>query len=242
MSLEYLSAWLNEVEQRFDLLASDDPLDTESVFSAYYNTAHECEKARQKTQRWTVPALTGLGITSGRVLSAGCGNGADVATLRARGFQAVGVDLFKPCGCAHSIIASIAALPFYDEAFDAVICLEVIEHISRIERPRAYAGLLRVLKPGGWVIIATPNRSFPIDEHGTPIRIHSPWHDYTLTIQEVERELGCARILSGNGYFAFERFGRAASILSRVVRIFDKTSCLNPHLFLAFRKDMHRMS
>lgn len=53
-------------------------------------------------------------------------------------------------------IASADALPFADESFDAVLCLETIEHLPK---PKAAAReMMRVLKSGGLVMITTPAR------------------------------------------------------------------------------------
>jgi ubiquinone/menaquinone biosynthesis C-methylase UbiE len=46
-------------------------------------------------------------------------------------------------------------LPFRDEAFDCVICSEVIEHIPR---DRIDLGdMIRVLAPGGTLVLGTPD-------------------------------------------------------------------------------------
>jgi SAM-dependent methyltransferase len=54
--------------------------------------------------------------------------------------------------------ADITALPFADAAFHHVICSEVLEHIP--DETAAAAELIRVLKPGGNLIISVP-RFFP---------------------------------------------------------------------------------
>ncbi len=51
--------------------------------------------------------------------------------------------------------ASIYALPFKDNAFDCVICSEVIEHLPTGEEP--FLELSRVLQKGGRLIIGTPD-------------------------------------------------------------------------------------
>ena len=48
------------------------------------------------------------------------------------------------------------ALPFPDGPFDAVVSLQVVEHIW--EQPRFVAECARVTRPGGWVALSTPNR------------------------------------------------------------------------------------
>ena len=53
-------------------------------------------------------------------------------------------------------VASADTLPFKDESFDAVLCLETIEHLPK-PRPAAKE-MMRVLKPGGLVMITTPAR------------------------------------------------------------------------------------
>jgi len=49
-------------------------------------------------------------------------------------------------------------LPFDDNSFDFVTCLEVIEHL--ILREHALEELYRVVKPGGRVLISVPNLQF----------------------------------------------------------------------------------
>jgi 2-polyprenyl-3-methyl-5-hydroxy-6-metoxy-1,4-benzoquinol methylase len=48
-------------------------------------------------------------------------------------------------------------LPFSDDAFDAVVCIDGIEHI---ERPFDFVGeCRRVVRPGGAIVLSTPNIS-----------------------------------------------------------------------------------
>jgi 2-polyprenyl-3-methyl-5-hydroxy-6-metoxy-1,4-benzoquinol methylase len=48
-----------------------------------------------------------------------------------------------------------APLPFSDSAFDAVVCVEGIEHV--MDRHRTLSNIRRVMKPGGRLVITTPN-------------------------------------------------------------------------------------
>jgi len=49
-------------------------------------------------------------------------------------------------------------LPFKTGSFDAISCLEVIEHVENAER--LVRELRRVLKKGGFLVISTPNVSY----------------------------------------------------------------------------------
>jgi SAM-dependent methyltransferase len=52
------------------------------------------------------------------------------------------------------IVSDIIAIPVPDKSFDAVLCVEVFEHIS--EPARAVKEFSRVVRPGGKVIITAP--------------------------------------------------------------------------------------
>jgi hypothetical protein len=100
---------------------------------------------------------------------------------------------------------------------------------------------MRVIRPGGFIVVATPNRYFPADEHAKWLRIHSPFRDDTLSSKELGELFGRkARTLTWKGYFQFERFGVVGAGINKAVALFDNRllhrSALNPHLFLAFQK------
>jgi|SRR5947209_597456 len=74
------------------------------------------------------------------------GNERSVESERQRGFSALRADLTQP----------LREVP--DQAFDAVISLEVIEHIVTAEL--LLKEMARVLKPGGVIVLSTPNFGF----------------------------------------------------------------------------------
>lgn len=55
-----------------------------------------------------------------------------------------------------SVRFDVAALPFPDDTFDAVICIHVLEHVDHDRQ--AMSELHRVLRPGGWALITAPVR------------------------------------------------------------------------------------
>jgi SAM-dependent methyltransferase len=52
---------------------------------------------------------------------------------------------------------SLTSLPYADASFDRALCLDVLEHLTFEEQPRALAELHRVLRPGGELLVSVPN-------------------------------------------------------------------------------------
>lgn len=101
-----------------------------------------------------------LGAPPGALLDAPCGAGAISNRASEAGFSVTGVDLIAPGASPlqpkRYLQADLnAPLPFEDASFDRVVSVEGIEHL---EAPRAFVReLARVLRPGGRLIISTPN-------------------------------------------------------------------------------------
>lgn len=131
--------------------------------------------------------LRRLGKPPARVLEIGCGNGAFTRRLCERGFDAFG---FDESGSGIDIArASCAEDRFWvqsiyeegraerDGPFDAVVSLEVIEHLAQ---PRSLPRMVRrVLRPGGPFVLTTPYHGYlknlaivlsgRFDRHFTPL-------------------------------------------------------------------------
>ena len=100
-----------------------------------------------------------------RVLDAGCGTGYGLAMLLAEGPESVtGVDISEEALAeagtrlgdeAELVRADARDLPFDDDSFDMVVCFEVIEHMER--QPEALDELKRVMRPGGVLLMSSPN-------------------------------------------------------------------------------------
>ena len=96
------------------------------------------------------------GLTpAARLLDVGCGEGVLVDRYAARGVEVVGVDAHYQSERVKK--ASLLSLPFGEASFDAVLCLDVLEHLQLLEQPRALGEIHRVLAKGGRVLLSVPN-------------------------------------------------------------------------------------
>ncbi len=101
------------------------------------------------------------------ILDVGCGKGKAMAFLnRHRRFKVIGVDIFKPDleearrqGVYENLIlGDVRYLPFADRSCDAVICLEVLEHLEKADAERFLIELERVVRRQ--ILLSSPVGSF----------------------------------------------------------------------------------
>src|SRR4029450_9844007 len=85
------------------------------------------------------------------------------------------------------LVADAHPLPFRDAVFDALFAGELIEHLAD---PRSgLAEFQRVLKPGGILILTTPNRLRLANVVDGSERPYSPDHLSELSYDELQRML-----------------------------------------------------
>jgi len=115
--------------------------------------------------------LRALPLDARRILVDGCGIGMYVKHLAGLGYNTVGLDVdFERVaqGTASGIeqlhVAAGEHLPYPDATFDAVLSHEVIEHVA--DDRLAAREMIRVLRPGGRVVLFCPNRLYPFETHG----------------------------------------------------------------------------
>jgi SAM-dependent methyltransferase len=90
-----------------------------------------------------------------RILDAGCGEGVLVEEYIAKGFDICGIDLNYESD--YVLHGDILNMPYKNEEFDAVLLLDVFEHIPFTDQPKVLKEISRILKPRGKLLAAIPN-------------------------------------------------------------------------------------
>src|SRR3954447_5336496 len=117
------------------------------------------EARYRKGMRWRT-VLHHFTPPPARVLDLGAGDGAIELALNAGRYVTTSVDrewnTVAPKLGVRRVIADAGALPFREGTFDALICLETIEHFTNARA--ACAEGARVLREGGRIVLITPAR------------------------------------------------------------------------------------
>lgn len=193
-----------------------------TVESRYYDS-YWCNRP-VRDSGYTNDALKGLfdrWVPEGcECLDFGCGDGSTSGPyLTTRRCRYTGVDVSTvACDRARALGLDVRAiepdtpLPFESDSFDRAICIEVIEHL--LDPMQTMRELLRVLKPGGLLILSTPNTVFwrrrldylflgRWNPYGDSESLTRPWRDphirfLTLkTLLEFVRQTGFEAVDSG---------------------------------------------
>ncbi len=130
---------------------------------------YERMRAAEERQWWYVGmraisrALLDKALVGGsrRIFDAGCGTGFNVRMLRRYG-TAVGLDLSaEALACGRELgvplaRGDLASLPFEGDTFDVVTSFDVLYHRWVPDDRSAVRELVRVLRPGGWLLVRVP--------------------------------------------------------------------------------------
>lgn len=110
-------------------------------------------------------------LEGARLLDIGCGLGAYLSHFSEYTDRAYGIDIDVErlkTGVAQGrkgfVLAVSESLPFEDNAFDGILLNEVLEHVT--DDRQTLVDALRILKPGGRIVIFVPNRFYPFETHG----------------------------------------------------------------------------
>ena len=141
-----------------------------------------------------------------QVLEAGFGEGYGADLLAGVATTVIGVD-YDESAVAHARAryprvqvrqGNLAALPLPDASVDVVVNFQVIEHLW--DQSQFVAECARVLRPGGLLLMSTPNRITFTPDSDTPV---NPFHTRELSAAELTELLtdGGFEIESMNGVY-----------------------------------------
>jgi SAM-dependent methyltransferase len=105
-----------------------------------------------------------------RVLDVGCGVGMYPAAFRRYTPDVYAIEIEHDRArearehAAGVVQARGEALPFPDDSFDVAHSNEVLEHVD--DDRQAVEEMVRVVRPGGRIVIFVPNRLYPFETHG----------------------------------------------------------------------------
>ena len=150
--------------------------------------------------RWTADRTAGR--SDAVVMEAGSGEGYGAELLRAAGARlvvALEVDVAAASHAAATypevatVRANLATVPVAASSVDAVVCLQVVEHLWDL--PGFLADAVRVLRPGGLAVVSTPNR--PVFSPGLPrgAKPTNPFHVEELDAEQLADALSRAGLV-----------------------------------------------
>jgi len=166
------------------------------------------------------------------VIDIGCGKGDYSILLKTRERTLYGLDICNQLkreyfGRIKLVIGDATYISFPDAIFDVVVSCDVIEHIK--DDNRFLSEFFRILKPGGWFLLGTPNKNRLANVLkrliGRPVQypycLGSDLYGDVIHIREYERK-DLIKML--------EKFTTSFKVFSLGIGISGKLFCKNPLL------------
>jgi ubiquinone/menaquinone biosynthesis C-methylase UbiE len=145
----------------------------EAEVASRFDALHRRFKTRVASDDYRLRGVVeAVGPVAGlRILDLGCGKGRFARVLEAEGASVAGLDLsaamLAEAMGIDRVRASVRRLPFRPGAFDAVIAIEVFEHLDLTLRRLALGEARRVLRTDGVIAI--------VDKNIASMNVHRPW-------------------------------------------------------------------
>ena len=186
--------------------------------------------------------------TASDILEIGPGDGELSLLLASEGFHYTAVDIaaerLASWGSRNqSAINKVAAdvtrgLPFADNAFDVVLCGEVIEHLPNYRE--VLQDIYRILKPGGKVVLTVPFEEtlkyVVCPRCGHLFEMNG--HVNTFSVKSLSRDLKDAKLSPGRYHIGHTKISRELWKVAHKIRVLGAEPALNPNWrlipFIAF--------
>ena len=164
-------------------------------------------------------AFAGQFVRGKSVLDAACGEGYGSELLARVAHDVIGVDLSATAieharqryssGNIEFQQADCCRLPFEDDRFDCIVSFETIEHLE--DQQKMLAEFERVLRPGGFLLISSPDKAVYSDARN----FNNPHHVRELYMGEF-------RDLLGERFAAVRLFGQKLMFHSAIWPVEDQ--------------------
>ena len=128
--------------------------------------------------------------TGGLALDYGCGPGGLLDRFVEQGIACMGLDSSEEsirlvndryagqAAWRGAVVSPRPPAPFDNETFDLATCIETVEHLPDEVLPSVLGDIFRLLKPGGFALVTTPNEEDLIKEHTYCPFYNNCYHNY----------------------------------------------------------------
>jgi SAM-dependent methyltransferase len=151
-------------------------------------------------------------IQGGDLLDIGCGTGRYLADAKKLNFDVTGIDFDRQAietaktkygiEKAYAISFEDYMINYPENKFDVITCFQILEHV---EDPALFIDQTKSrLKPGGYIVISTPNRERWVGPHRMPHYKSGARGDYPPIHLTRWSEKAMVRFLSGKGFKEIE--------------------------------------
>jgi SAM-dependent methyltransferase len=133
-----------------------------------------------------------------RLLDVGCGTGANLAVFVQQS-QVFGIDYAKEAvhfcrkrGLAATAVASAVSLPFPGSSFDVLVSCDVLCHRSITNKQATLDELVRVVRPGGFIVLNLPAYQWLMSSHD--VAVHTDRRFTSPEVAQMFQAAGCSTV------------------------------------------------
>lgn len=163
--------------------ASENSGYTGRIYEAWYFT-------KKHLQKFIYSSIDQYITANSVVADVGCGTQPMRPYIEAKGCKYIGLDMFQNPKNTVDIICSATSIKLPDCSVEHILCTEVIEHVSDIDK--VFSEFSRILKPDGYIILSCPFLFYlhhePYDfNRPTPFLLQLLADNYRFKVVKLER-------------------------------------------------------